>query len=255
MTRKPFALANWKMAMTVSEGQAFVQTFAALADDLLETVEVVLCPPYTALWGVAQALPHDRLQLGGQDMAPTNDPARTGDISAALLADAGCRWVMLGHWEVRRHHGDDDAAVNQKVHLALEAGLTPILLVGEARDETAPRERALSGQLERLLDGCQADQVARMVLVYEPEAAIGRQRPAPPSQVAKGCAAIRRWLRQQWGEATSEQVRIIYGGSVAPAFAPALLRLSDLDGLGATRRGRDPHSFYEIVRQIAAAKL
>ena len=95
--RKPLALANWKMAMTVAESLAFVREFEALAGELLDAVDVVLCPPFTALWAVAGALRGSRLQLGGQNIAPTADLARTGQVSAALLADVGCRWVMLGH--------------------------------------------------------------------------------------------------------------------------------------------------------------
>jgi triosephosphate isomerase len=140
MIRKSLALSNWKMAMTVSESLAFVGDFVAIFGDLLDEVDVVICPPFTALWPVAQALRGTRIQLGGQNIAPTADPARTGEISATLLADVGCRWVMLGHWEVRRHLGDDEGmqsmhAVNRKVHLALDAGLSPILLIGEAGDD------------------------------------------------------------------------------------------------------------------------
>jgi triosephosphate isomerase len=254
MPRQPLALCNWKMAMTVAESLAFVREFQVLAGDLLDAVEVVICPPFTALWAVAQELRESRLGLGGQDIAPTTNLARTGGISATLLADAGCRWVLLGHWEIRRHRGDDDALVNRKVHLALDAGLTPVLLVGEARADPAPPEVALERQLARVLEGCQAEQVATMALVYEPEAAIGVAAPASPDHVTAGCAFIRRWLGRRWGEAVAERVRIIYGGSVAPAHAAALLAAPDLDGLGATRHGRDPESFVEIVRQIARAK-
>jgi len=254
MRRKPLALANWKMAMTVAESLAFVRQFEVLAGELLDAVDVVLCPPFTALWAVAGVLRGSRLQLGGQDIAPTADPARTGQISAALLADVGCRWVMLGHWEIRRNLGDDDGAVNHKVHLALEAGLSPILLVGEARDDPAPPQEALARKLSRVLAGCRAEQVATMAMVYEPEAAIGVTAPAAPDHVATGCAFIRGWLRRRWGGAVAERVRIIYGGSVAPEYAADLLTAPDVDGLGATRRGRDPATFLEIVRQIQGAR-
>ena len=240
--------------MTVAESLAFVREFEALAADLLDKVDVVICPPYTALWPVAQVLRDSRIQLGGQNIAPTADPARTGEISAALLADVGCRWVMLGHWEIRRHLGDDDATVNRKVHLALEAGLTPILLIGEARDDRRPLEEALRRQLERVLAGCQAEQVETMAFVYEPEGAIGVAAPASPEHVATGCGLIRGWLRGRWGDAVAESVHIIYGGSVAPEHAADLLACPDVDGLGATRRGRDPATFAQIVRLIVTAR-
>jgi triosephosphate isomerase len=187
-------------------------------------------------------------------MASATDPARTGGISAALLAEVGCRWVMLGHWEVRRHLGDDDATVNRKLHLALKAGLRPALFVGEARDDAALAAKALEGQLALILAGCTAEQVATMALVYEPEGAIGLDSPISPEHVTDGCTLIRSWLRCEWGEAAAERLRIVYGGSVAPEFATELMACPDLDGLAATRRGRDPATFAEIVRLISGVR-
>lgn len=241
--------------MTVAEGLAFVQEFQAIACDLLEVVDVLICPPFTALWPLAQVLRQSKIHLGGQNIAPSNDPARTGEVSATLLADAGCRWVMLGHWEVRRHLGDDDATVNRKLHLALAAGLNSLLLIGEGRGDEAPLSIALERQLTRVLEGCQAEQIEKMAFMYEPEGAIGLETPLSPERVAAGCSFIRSWLRERWGESAAESVRIIYGGSVAPEYAAELLAFPDVDGLGATRRGREAKSFAEIVRQIAQAKL
>ena len=144
--RKPFALSNWKMAMTVPESLAFVRNFQAMTGGLLETVEVVLCPPYTALYPVAQILRDSRLQLGAQNMAASTEPGRTGEISAPLLVDIGCRWVMLGHWEVRRNLGDENRRINKKVLIALEAGLNPILLIGPGQTETASMEEVIFNQ-------------------------------------------------------------------------------------------------------------
>ena len=280
MPRTPLALANWKMAMTIADSLAFVQDFQALAGDSLDEVEVILCPPFTGLWALTSAQDDDSaqddehdagppsasyrltprasrippIQLGAQDMAPATDPARTGAISAALLADVGCRWVMLGHWEVRRHLGDDNATVNRKLHLALEAGLRPVLFVGEARDDTASAAEALQGQLTLILGGCTAEQVATMAFVYEPEGAIGADAPTSPEHVSNGCTLIRSWLRCEWGEAAATRLRIVYGGSVSPEFAPELMACPDLDGLAATRRGRDPATFAEIVRMIAEVR-
>jgi len=255
MTRKPVAASNWKMAMTIAESLTWLHEFETMAGDLLDIVDVVICPPFTALWATAQALRGSRIQLAGQNMAPTTDPARMSEISAALLADVGCQRVVLGHWEVRRHLGDEDAMINQKVHLALGAGLAPILLVGEARDETLPLPVVLPARLERLLAGCRAEQVETMILTYEPERAIGVQAPAAPAQAAAGCSLIREWVREHWGSAVADDVRVMYGGSVTPQYAAQLLASPDIDGLGATRRGRDPRSFAEIVRRIARVKL
>jgi triosephosphate isomerase len=242
------------MAMTVVESLSFVEELEQLAGELLDVVDVVICPPYTALWPVAQVLQESRLQLGAQNVAPVAELARTGEVSAALLADVGCHWVMLGHWETRRNLGDDDVSVNNKVHLALEAGVVPLLLVGEARDEGGPVDVLLEARLARVLEGCKATQVQRMAFVYEPEGAIGVAEPVTPDHVASGCRVMRNWLRKQWGETVADSVRIIYGGSVAPDHAADLLTAPDLDGLGASRKGRDPGTFVEIVRQIAQVK-
>lgn len=253
-TRKPLALSNWKMTMTVAQSLEFVRDFRPLAGSDPEQVDVVLCPPFTVIYPVAQVIAGTRLQLGAQDMAATTDIAHTGQVSAPLLADIGCRWVMLGHWEVRRYPGDDDETVNRKIHLAFEHDLRPIVLVGPSRESQLPWQSALADQLTRLLDGCQAEQVAGMAFVYEPESSIGEAAPADPRSVTVGCIFIRNWLAENWGEPTAEKVRIIYGGSVAPRFAADLLASPHVDGLGASRQGRDPASFAQIVRQIAKAR-
>ncbi len=247
MSRRPFVLANWKMAMTIAQSVTFVGEFLSRARPWLDTVEVVLCPPYTALAAVAAAVRGTPIAVGGQDLWPGPGQAHTGAISAELLADAGATWAMVGHWEVRRRLREDDQAVNRKVRAALESNLRPILLFGEA-----VREIFDPGRLAVLLDGCDQEAVARMAFVYEPEGAIGQREPVSPAHAAAGCRAIRRWLADRFGEETAEQARIIYGGSVTPEHAAALLANPDVDGLGATRRGRDPAAFADIVAQIAA---
>jgi triosephosphate isomerase len=242
------------MAMTVAESLSFVNRFQALVEDILEVVDVVLCPPFTALYPVAQALRESRLGLGAQNIASSADQARTGEISTSLLVDVGCRWVMLGHWEVRRYLGDDDAIVNRKVHRALAAGLNPLLLVGPESGEVLDLPDALANQLNRVLAGCEAEQVTRMAFVFEPEASIGQDSPADAEMVAEGCRLIRGWLGQTYGHRIAEKIRILYGGSVAPEFASDLLASPDIDGLGTSRRGRDPASFAEIVRLVYRIK-
>ncbi|MCX8068208.1 MAG: triose-phosphate isomerase family protein [Anaerolineae bacterium] len=246
MKRKGFALANWKMAMTIPQSRAFVQEFLARAGDLLDRVDVVLCPPYTALAAVADMLRGMPVGVGGQDLWPGPGEAHTGAISAELLADAGATWVMVGHWEVRRRLREEDPDVNRKIRAALAGGLRPILLVGEPAGGSFDPDR-----LGILLAGCAATDVERMAFVYEPEGAIGQAAPVTPEQAAAGCRAIRCWLAVHYGLEIAEGVRIIYGGSVTPEHAAALLSDPDVDGLGATRRGRDPAVFAEIVAAIA----
>jgi triosephosphate isomerase len=252
--RKPLALTNWKMEMTVAKGLAFVQDFQLAIGDLAQEVDIILCPPYTALYPMAQALKDSPLTLGGQNVSTAPGGAYTGQISAALLADVGCRWVMLGHWEVRRHFGDTDETVNRKLHTAHRAGLRPILFVGEAREEQDRFRKALAAQLQRALEGCDARQIEEMVVVYEPEWTINVEEPASPQHVGAGCGFIREWLAEHYGPSAAQAVRIIYGGSVTPAHARDLLGAPDVDGLGTTRKGRQVEAFAEIVRLIAAAK-
>lgn len=252
--RKPLALSNWKMEMTVAQSLAFVRDFQSAIGDLAQEVDIILCPPYTALYPTAQALKDSPITLGGQNVSTAPGGAYTGEISAALLADAGCRWVMLGHWEVRRHFGDTDETVNFKFHAAHRVGLRPVLFVGEAKGEQGRFREALAAQLQRVLEGCDARQIEEMVVAYEPEWTINVEEPASPDHVGAGCGFIREWLAGHYGASAAQAVRIIYGGSVTPTHARDLLAAPDVDGLGASRQGRQVEAFAEIVRLIAAAK-
>jgi triosephosphate isomerase len=254
MMRKQLALTNWKMEMTVARSLGFVRDFQSAIGDLAQEVDIIVCPPYTALYPMAQTLRDSPIALGGQNVSTAPGGAYTGEISAALLADVGCRWAMLGHWEVRRHFGDTDETVNRKLHAAHRAGLRPILFVGEAREEQDRFREALAAQLQRVLEGCDARQIEEMVVVYEPEWTINVEEPASPQHVGAGCGFIREWLAGHYGASAAQAVRIIYGGSVTPARARDLLGAPDVDGLGAGRKGRQVEAFAEIVRLIAAAK-
>jgi len=249
--RAPMAIANWKMAMTIFESLAYTRALAALVGPLAEAVTIVLCPAYTALHAVGLALQDTPIALGAQDLHPGPGEAHTGAVSAPLLADVGCQWVLLGHWELRRGRGEDDEAVNAKVHAALQANLRPIPLIGEGAGEREQVEKALLARLPTIFAGCTPDQVSRTALVYEPEWTIGVAEPASPDHVARGCRIIRGWIEDSFGVPAAGAIPIVYGGSVAPAFAAELLAAPDVDGLGASRKGRDPQAFSEIVALVA----
>ncbi len=252
--RKPFAVANWKMAMTVPEGLAFVREFVPAVGSLAESVSVVLCPSYTALYALSEAIADSSIDLGAQDVSSAPGKSHTGTISPQLLTSAGCKWVMIGHLEVRRRTGETDADCNAKVHAGFGAGLRPILLIGEGAAERGKAEEVLAARLPDLFAGCDARQVARSAVIYEPEWTIGAPKPASPADAAAGCSIIRRCITRTHGVDAANQVRIIYGGSVAPQYAEKLLAAPDVDGLGAGRKGRDPVAFAQIVRLIAATK-
>jgi len=247
--------------MTISESLGYLRHFEGLAGDLVQQVQVVLFPPYTALHAMSQALGESPIELGAQTVSATPGGACTGEISARLVADAGGRWAQLGHWELRRHQGVTDEVVNDKVHQALAVCLGIILLIGEGEGEIATQERldadrarqALDCQLSSVLAGCTAEQVRRIVFVYEPEWTIGIAKPAPQAHVEAGCLFIRQWLAAHFDRDLSQAVRLAYGGSVSAAYARNLLALPELDGLGAARNGRNPDTFAGIVRLIAEA--
>ena len=253
-TRKAFALANWKMAMTISEALAFAHEFRVAVGSLVHSMDIVLCPPFTALHALSEALMDTPIDLGAQNLYAASDKAHTGEISAMLLADAGCRWVMLGHWEIRRRTGEKDADFNKKMRAGFQAGLHPILLMGEGIQERGEAEAALASRLPMIFAHCEPEKVAQGVIVYEPEWTIGEKEPAPPDYIATSCLFIRDWIGRAFGNAVAQQIRIIYGGSVAPEHVENLLASPDLDGLGAGRKGRDPVAFAQIVQLIATAK-
>lgn len=252
--RKPVAIANWKMAMTVSEGIDFVKKFRATVDNIAHSVNIVLCPPYTSIYPLSQELSDSPIELGAQNLFAGRGKIHTGEISARLLAEAGCKWVMLGHWEVRRRTGETDSDINTKMHAALEAGLRPILLIGERTAEKDKAKDVLASRLPDLFGDCKPRQSAQAIIIYEPEWTIGAKAPASAVYIADCCFFIRNWIGQKFGVDVAEAVRIIYGGSVAPEHSKRLLTSRDVDGLGAGRMGRDPMAFGRIVRQIAASK-
>lgn len=239
--------------MTINQSQRFVAAFLDRLGSVLRDIDVVLCPPYTALYAVGRALAGSPVELGAQNLSASTGTAHTGEISADLLADVGCRWVLVGHWEVRREIGERDVDVNHKVLAALSAGLRPILLIGEGADQRDEAAHAFQERLPLLFAGMDASDVIKTVVVYEPEWTIGADEPTPPRRVAAGCRAIRQWIAQTYDSTTAEQLRTIYGGSVTPEYAEALLASPEVDGLGAGRKGRDPEAFAEIVRIIAQA--
>ncbi len=252
--RRPIALANWKMAMTVSESLSFVKEFRMAAKAFMSLVDIILCPPFTSIYALSQTLTDSYIHLGAQNLCGETGNTHTGEISAPLLADAGCTWAMLGHWEVRRRTGETDTDVNVKMRAAFQAGLRPILLIGEQSADKGQAEKILKARLPDLFGDCDPAQVAEVSIIYEPEWTIGAKQPAPSDYIASACLCIRNWLDQMFGVDTAQAVRLIYGGSVAPENVEELLASPDIDGLGAGRTGRDPGAFAKIVQNIATAK-
>ncbi|OFW09309.1 MAG: triose-phosphate isomerase [Acidobacteria bacterium RIFCSPLOWO2_02_FULL_67_36] len=246
--RTPFIAANWKMFKTVHDAVVFAKEFRAVVKEATG-VEIVLAPPFTALHGVAEAVRNSPVAVAGQDMHWEREGAFTGEISAGMLKEAGAEFVIIGHSERRRLFNETDATVNRKAVAALGAELTPIVCIGETLEE---RERSetlavLDRQIKAGLDGLTGDQVASLVIAYEPVWAIGTGRNATPQQAGEAHAHIRSRLRQWFGAAAADQCHVIYGGSVKPDNIHELIVLPDVDGALVGGASLDVRAFAEIV--------
>ena len=246
MARK-LAAGNWKMNGTGAD----LAEVAALRDALPAGVEVVLCPPATLLHRMA-VLAQGRIALGGQDCHAAPAGAHTGDIAAAMLAEAGARYVVLGHSERRADHGETDAQVAAKAAAALAAGLTPVVCVGEteAQRDAGATLAVVTAQLAGSIPA--GADPARLVVAYEPVWAIGTGRTPTGTEIAEVHAALRAALGQRFGAAAGD-VPLLYGGSVKPANAAAIFALPEVDGAlvgGASLKAAD---FAPIVAALAAA--
>jgi triosephosphate isomerase len=236
-SRVPLMAGNWKMNLNHQEAVVLVQKLAwTLADKKHDyaKVEVAVLPPFTDLRGVQTLVDGDRLEIryGAQDVSSHDDGAFTGEISAGMLAKLGCSYVVVGHSERREHHAESDELVNAKARKALAAEMTPIVCVGEGL-EVRRDDRHVEHTLEQVdgsLAGLSEEQVAGLVVAYEPVWAIGTGEVATPDDAHEVCAAIRGRVGEQWGEAAGAGVRILYGGSVKAANVAGIMERSDVDG-------------------------
>jgi triosephosphate isomerase (TIM) len=229
--REKFVAGNWKMFTTTASAKALA---AAVVEGLgaEKRVHVAICPPAPYLAEVAEVLRGSVVELGGQNCYPEKEGAFTGEVSPVMLADVGCKWVILGHSERRHKLDETDAFINRKVHAALAAGLHVILCLGETLDERkADRtEAVLDSQLTGSLAGMDATELKRVVLAYEPVWAIGTGVNASPEQAQQAHAYIRSRISERFGEEAASALPIQYGGSMKPDNAAALLHQPDVDG-------------------------
>ena len=248
MTRRCLIAGNWKMNKTPEETASFIDAFLPRLVDASAT-EVLLLPPYTSLESTGRRLSGTPIELGAQDVHHEASGAYTGAISAPMLVGCGCRYVLVGHSERRRVFGDDDDAVRRKLRAALDAGLSPILCVGETLDErrTGETEAVLTRQLSAALDGLENDATDRIVIAYEPVWAIGTGETATPAQAQEAIVGVRAWLAERFDGPTAAKVRILYGGSVKPENAGELVGLPDVDGALVGGASLDPEAFAAIV--------
>ena len=245
--RKRLIVGNWKMHKTASEAAAFVYRLAELVVSI-EGIEVVLAPPFTAIHAVADARRSWPFGLAAQNLFWEDRGAFTGEVSAPMLTDLGCQYVILGHSERRRLFGEQDAGISKKIRAALRHGLRPILCVGESLEErdagrTVP---VVTGQLAKGLAGLSGEEAGSVTIAYEPVWAIGTGRAASPAQAVEVHRTLRQMLADSWGQPASP-ARILYGGSVTPDNAEALFKESEIEGALVGGACLDPHSFAKIL--------
>jgi len=246
--RTPLIAGNWKMFKTVSETVAFVTDLR----DLVKTaagVDIVVAPPFTAIHAAAEAARGTSIAVAAQDLYWEREGAFTGEVSPAMIKEAGAAYVIAGHSERRRLFGETDAIVNRKTLAAIGAGLTPIVCVGETLEE---RERGemlavLDRQIKDGLDQLTAEQIGALVVAYEPVWAIGTGRTATAAQAGEAHAHIRKRLRQWFGGDAADTCRILYGGSVKPDNIRELIGEDDVDGALVGGASLDVRGFADIV--------
>jgi triosephosphate isomerase len=253
MIRKKLIAGNWKMNKTSSDAVSLAREIV-VAVGTQPDVEVVICPPFTALEAVAGAIDGSLVKLGAQNMHFEPSGAFTGEVSAPMLRALFATHVILGHSERRTLFGESDELVNKKVLAALKNQLRPILCVGEslAEREAGSTLKVVQTQTERGLDGVSKDMAASIVVAYEPVWAIGTGKVATTEQAQEVHAFIRGLLTKLYGEPVAQRVRILYGGSMKPANAPELLAQKDIDGGLIGGASLEARSFVELVRAAAS---
>ena len=254
--RIPFIAGNWKMYRTVHDAVVFVKELKTVVKDAKD-VEIVVAPPFTAVHAVAEAARNTNIGVAAQDVYWEREGAFTGEVAPAMIKEAGAEYVIIGHSERRRLFGETDAIVNRKVMAALAAALTPIMCIGETLDERERNETlaVLDRQLKDGLDQLTTDQIAELVIAYEPVWAIGTGRTATTAQAGEAHAHIRTRLKQWFGGDAAERCHVIYGGSVKPDNIRELILEPDVDGALVGGASLDVSSFADIVARSRKAAV
>jgi triosephosphate isomerase (TIM) len=247
--RKKLIAANWKMYKTAEQARAFITAFLPMVAQH-ERDDIVICPSYLAVPAVVEAVRGSRIAAGAQDVSWEKEGAYTGEVSAHMLAAAECTHVIIGHSERRTYFGETDDTVNRKLRAALAAGLKPIVCVGEvlAEREAGVTEDVLRRQCSVAFREISGGEAIPLTVAYEPCWAIGTGKTATPELAADAHRLIRFEAEQAFGEGVATQMRILYGGSVKPENAHALMSQPEIDGALVGGASLDPQSFAAIVK-------
>jgi triosephosphate isomerase len=248
--RTPFVAANWKMFKTVHDAVVYAKEFRGMVKDVAD-IDIVIAPAFLAVHAVAEAVRNSPVAVAAQDLFWEKEGAFTGEVSAAMVREAGAEYAIVGHSERRQFFGETDESVNRKTRAALGADLVPIVCIGETLDE---RERGetmavLDRQIKQGLDGLAGEQVASLVIAYEPVWAIGTGRTATAQQAQDAHAHIRSRLRSWFGGHAADGCRVLYGGSVKPDNIGELIAQPEVDGALVGGASLDPRSFADIVKR------
>jgi triosephosphate isomerase len=254
--RRPLIAGNWKMNMTHLDAIGLVQKLAfTIPEKILDDVEVVVLPPFTALRSVQTLVTGDKLDVGygAQDLSVHDSGAYTGEVSGAMLSALACQYVTVGHSERRAMHNEDDAVVGAKAQAALRHGIVPIVCVGEGLEvrQAGGHVEHCCGQVDHTLDGLTPEQIAGVVIAYEPVWAIGTGEVASPEDAQEVCGALRARLAERYGADTAASVRILYGGSVKAASTAGILAGPDIDGALVGGASLDADEFAQICQNAA----
>ena len=248
--RKKLIAANWKMYKTPAEAREFMQAFLPLIDGH-DRDEIVICPPYIDIASVIDSARGTNIKVGAQNVFWEKDSgAFTGEVNPSMLLGAGCEYVIVGHSERRQYFGETDDTVNRRTEVALEAGLGVIACVGEVLEEREAgiTEDVLRRQCARAFRGISARKAAKLVVAYEPVWAIGTGKTATPEIAANAHSVIRGEAEKSFGREFAQQLRILYGGSVKPDNANALMSQPEIDGALVGGASLKPDSFAQIVK-------
>jgi triosephosphate isomerase len=231
MARKPIIAGNWKMNNTIAAGKKLVGELAPLVKDNA-SVDIVVAPTATALAAVAEAVKGTNIHVAAQNVHWEAKGAYTGEISTEMLTEIGVEYVVLGHSERRDYFGETDEYVNKRAKAAFKAGITPIVCCGESLEirEAGNYIEFVVGQIDKDLDGFAPEEVAKLVIAYEPIWAIGTGKTATFEQAEEVCKAIREAIAKKFGQAAADAIRIQYGGSVKPSTIKDLMQQPNVDG-------------------------
>jgi triosephosphate isomerase len=250
MKKKPLIAGNWKMYKTASEAVTLVQTLKAAAHTV-SNVTIVICPPFTALSEVSKVLKDTSIDLGAQNMYSAPEGAFTGEISPTMLKDCGCRYVILGHSERRQYFKEDDILIHEKVKTALKYSIIPIVCVGETLAERDAKKHfdVVKTQFDDSIGRLEKEDVAKVVIAYEPVWAIGTGKTATPDQAEQMHSYIRRLLNERYGQEIGNRISLLYGGSVKPDNTRSLMEKPNIDGALVGGASLKAESFAQIIQE------